>query len=340
MILVSTIVLSSCAVRNVDTSKDTEYADEALKVENYFPTKLNVKYIYEGHGNEFASYSVFTDYFSGNRMQLRYNNGGTEYVEVLENNNSEISVIFKKGECYYRENMTQTTAGLADIILKEPLVVGTTWTSAENKKRYISATDFEVATPSGTYLTVEVTTEENDGKTLSYYAQDVGLVQTVSRIDTSRVFSMLSKIEYDVPFAQNCSFFYPDVNADKIYYVERKLYFNTNDVTKQKIESEMKKMPKGDFGRLLGPNTVINNLYINTENIACVDFSDELLTEMNAGAGYEGMIMQCITNTIGNYYDVDKVYITVSSNPYSSGHIEMKEDEYFTVDLSNCVELK
>jgi spore germination protein GerM len=71
-----------------------------------------------------------------------------------------------------------------------------------------------------------------------------------------------------------------------------------------------------------------------------VDFSKELISEMNAGAGYEAMILKSITNTLGEYYGVSKVYITVDSSPYSSGHILMEKGEYFSVDLKNSFELK
>ena len=61
---------------------------------------------------------------------------------------------------------------------------------------------------------------------------------------------------------------------------------------------------------------------------------------MNAGSGYESMILQCITNTLGIYYGVTKVYLTVEDKPYSSGHIIMKKGQAFIVNLKDCVELK
>jgi hypothetical protein len=61
---------------------------------------------------------------------------------------------------------------------------------------------------------------------------------------------------------------------------------------------------------------------------------------MNAGAGYESMILQSIVNTLGGYYGVDQVYLTVEGEPYSSGHIAMKKGEFFKVNLNNSVEIK
>jgi hypothetical protein len=58
---------------------------------------------------------------------------------------------------------------------------------------------------------------------------------------------------------------------------------------------------------------------------------------MNAGSGYEAMILQCITNTLGNYYNTDQVYITIEGKPYESGHIVMKKGETFKVNYDNVI---
>ena len=67
--------------------------------------------------------------------------------------------------------------------------------------------------------------------------------------------------------------------------------------------------------------------------IVYIDFSKEFIDEMNAGAGYEGLILQSITNTMGSYYVVDEVYITVEGKPYESGHILLKKDETLKVNM-------
>ncbi|MCB2293692.1 GerMN domain-containing protein [Clostridium algoriphilum] len=79
----------------------------------------------------------------------------------------------------------------------------------------------------------------------------------------------------------------------------------------------------------------IKSLYLNKDNMVYVDFSKEFTQEMNAGSGYESQILQCITNTLGDYYMVKKDYITVECKPYSSGHILMENDEAFILDYKN-----
>ena len=149
------------------------------------------------------------------------------------------------------------------------------------------------------------------------------------------VSSSLSKMEKNVPFVQTVKFYYPNGNDSMNYITEKKLSFNTNDITKKIFEKNFKEVPSKNVGRLISPNTTIKSLYLNKDNMVYLDFSKEFTKEMNAGSGYESQILQCITNTLGDYYMVKKVYITVEGKPYSSGHILMKKGEAFIVNYKN-----
>ncbi|MHB8127093.1 MAG: GerMN domain-containing protein [Desulfitobacteriaceae bacterium] len=336
------VFLSSCAKPGEQNpvSQNNPSLKQALTINDYYSFKENTKYVYEGKGNEYASYNIFVDYITGNRVQLRSNNGGTEMVKILENKDGQLTMLLSRGECYYREDLTQSSSSNAEILLKEPLAKGTTWTLADNRKRFISNVEVEVATPLGNYKTLEVTTEGKEDKTLDYYAPNIGLVKTVFISNGQEVSSSLSKIENNVPLTQTVKFYYPNTNGDKLYFINKQLSFNTNDITKLIIEKAYKDLPKGDIGKVLGPNAKIKSLYLNKDNMVYVDFTKELVSEMNAGSGYEALILQSITNTLGTYYGVDKVYITIEGSPYSSGHIIKKKGEAFTVNFNNSFELK
>jgi len=360
-LIFSVVLLSSCAGKNVvkpsdqntvpkvTTPKvttpivkntDSEVVKALPTIKDYFSYIENTKYVYEGKGNEYAAKDVSVDYLTGNLVQLRSSNGGTVMSEVLQNKDGQLSKILSRPESYYRENLTGKPSGKAEVMLKEPLVKGTTWTIADNIKRSISNVDVNITTPSGKYKTIEVTTQNKDSKNLDYYAPNVGLVKSLYVAEGMEVSTTLSKIEKNVKFTQEVKFYYPNVIEDKLYFVSKKLSFNTNDITKIILEKAFKDLPKGNIGKVLGPNAKIKSLYLNKDNVVYVDFTKEMTSEMNAGSGYEGMILQSITNTLGTYYGVDKVYITIEGSPYSSGHILMKKGEAFTVNVKNSVELK
>ena len=343
-LLLALMLLTSCAKKDDQPSEGNQSPPPETKldhtIKDYFVYKENTKYVYEGQGNEYASYTVFIDYKSGNRVQLRSNNGGTETVKVLENQDGELRILLSRGESYYRENLTQVANGNMEILLKEPLLVGTSWTLSDSRKRFISNLEVNQTTPLGSYKTLEVTTEGKEGKTLDYYAPNIGLVKSVFTSNGVEVSSTLTRLETNVPLTQTVRFYYPNSNVDKLYFVNKQLSFNTNDITKIIFENAFKDLPKGDVAKVLGPNVKIKSLYLNKDNRAYIDFTKEFLSEMNAGSSYESLILQSITNTIGTYYGVDKVYLTIEDNPYVSGHIAMKKGEFFTVNLSNSVELK
>ena len=312
-----------------------------LTIKDYFSFKENTEYVYEGKGNEYASSNVLVDYLTGNCVQLRSNNGGTEVVKVLENKDGKLTMLLSRSECYYREDLIQSPSINAEILLEEPLIKGTTWTVMDNRKRYISNVELEVTTPLGKYRTLEVTTEEGNGdKTLDYYAPNVGLVKTVFVTKGDEISSSLSKIKKKVALVQTVKFYYPSINGDKLYFVNKQLTFNTNNITSNIFEKVFKDLPNGNLIKVLSPDVKIKSLYLNKSNIVDVDFTKDLVSEMNAAPSYEGIILQSITNTLGTYYGVDKVYISIEGRPYASGHISMKKDEFFKVNSKNSVELK
>lgn len=342
----SIMFVNGCASKNIVKTKEKNAVPKetkvALTIKDYFSLKGNTEYVYEGKGNEYAAYHAFVDYLANNRAQIRIRNGGTEIVKVLEYKEGSLTILLSREECYYRENFTQSKSisSNPEVLLKEPLIKGTSWTLADNRKRYISNVDVEVTTPSGNYKTLEVTTEGKGDKTLDYYAQNVGLVKSVFISNGNEITSCLSKIEKNTLLSQTVKFYYPNVNENKLYFVNKELSFNTNDITKSIIEKAYKELPKGNIARVLSPNTKIISLYLNKDNIVYVDFTKEFVTEMNAGSGYETMVLQSITNTLGKYYGAEKVYITVEGNPYTSSHIIMKKGESFTVNTKYSAELK
>lgn len=324
-----------------DTTSEQTSEKPAAKytIKDIYPFVSNTMYDYEGKGNEYASYTVWVDYIKGNRIQLRINNGGTEVSRVIENKNGELKLIYSREETYFREDFTSKKANKNEILIKEPIAKGTSWTLPDGRKRYISNMDVNVSTPAGNFKAVEVTTEGKDYKDIDYYAPNKGLIKTEYVAKGMNVTSTIKKIQNKASLTQTVRFYYPNINDDKLYYADKKLTFKTNDITKQTFEKMFKEAASEELGKPLSANVKIKSLYLNNDTVY-VDFSKEFITEMNAGSGYEGLILQSIVNTLGGYYGLDRVYITVENQPYSSGHIEMKKGETFKVDTKNSVKVK
>jgi spore germination protein GerM len=126
---------------------------------------------------------------------------------------------------------------------------------------------------------------------------------------------------------------------EKIYSVQFELSLKTGTDIRKALEEAMKKEPpKTSHLPLISANTKLNSLILEKDNTVHADFSNEFVSEMNAGAGYETLILQSVTNTIGNYFGTNKVLITLDGKPYESGHILMDEEEVFEVNMDQVVQ--
>lgn len=348
--VVSTVLLLAFSfgctrqIDNVNGSNDGNNTNEnpapqSLSIKEYFPIKENTKYVYQGTGNEYASYDVYIDYTSESKVQQRVNNGGTVVAKVIEVKDGKVTRLLSKGEVYYKENLLNEK-GDEEILLMEPLVKGTSWKLKDSRVRTITDISKDVATPSGNYKAIEVVTESGNDKTIDYYAKDVGLVKSVFTSGGSEITSSLSKIEENVTLTQKISFFYPNVSDDKIYYKDKDISFKTNDITREVIAAAYKESVNSKLGSVFSPNTKINSLYLNKDGMVYIDLNKAFITDMNAGSGYESMILQSIANTFGKYYNSEKVILTVDNNLYESGHIIMEKGQYIKVNYNDAIEIK
>ncbi len=314
---------------------------EAFTLEDYFPLEVDTEYVYEGAGNEYASYRRFNDYIdaSNKKLQTRTENGGTVTVRVLQIKDGALSVVYLANESYIRNNfMNQTSEADAEVLLMEPLTKGTNWTLSDGRTRTITGEKVAITTPYGSFETLEVTTESADNTTKDYYVAGVGLVKTVFESEGMEVSSTLSTVNKNTPYKQSFTLYYPDAD-EKIYMVPSELTLPTGSDALTVLEEAMKKdLPKDTYLPLMSKNTKLNSLTLEEGNILHADFSREFVSEMNAGAGYELRILQSVTNTLGNYFGVTKVLITLDGMPYESGHILMREGDVLEVSMENVVQ--
>ena len=333
IILISALVITACENENTTEPNNNVSETPTPKIEDYYPFTENTKYVFEGEGNEFAYFTTYVDYVDNNRIQTRTNNGGTETVKVMEIKEGQLIQIFSRGETYFRENFSDNEYEAAKILLKEPLEEGKSWSSDENSTSTITSILKEVVTKIGNFNAIEVTTEGEQGKTVDYYVKDIGLVKTVSSGEGYEVSSTISSIESNQPFIQPITLYYPNVDGVTLNTIDVQISFNTNDEPKDIIEKNIKDL---SVYEIISADTKINALYFNEEeNSVHIDLSKEFIADMNAGAGFEAMILQSITNTLGTYYGVQNVYITIDGGPYESGHIIIEKGEPYKVDLKN-----
>lgn len=236
------------------------------KVSDYFPIRENTEYLYEGKGNEFAGFSLYTDYTSEGVVQQMVSNGGTMLARVYAIRDGKVTRVLSKGEVYYRENMLQLGDGGGEVILMEPLKKGTAWTLEDGSTRSITGVNTYIKTPIGNFSCIEVITEGKNGMTIDYYAKDVGLVKTIFQSEGMEVSSTLMSMVEDAARKQTVRFYYPDIEDGRIYYMEKELEYRTNDSTGRILEEAYKVGVSNTLGVVLPTNAAIKTLTLDEED--------------------------------------------------------------------------
>lgn len=118
-----------------------------------------------------------------------------------------------------------------------------------------------------------------------------------------------------------------DLDKDELVYSEQEFAISKDE----KIEDVFTKLLKEKFAdtRLLVmaiPNDATIQKIEIKEDKAYVDMSEDY-AYMNYGAGSEWLALKSLANTIGNYYEVSEVVVTINGEPYSSGHILFESGE-------------
>ncbi len=347
-IILSTLFLASCAHGQIDNSKSSNSSNlkvdtvvTKLTISDIFPFKKDMQLKYTSGTGDNSSSTLSVDYIKNNRLQFRLVNADTSVGYVVENSNGELKMITSRDEFYYHDDLTSIQNAKPDIMLKEPLVKGTSWKLVNGDKRYISNDSVQIATASGKYIALEVTTETENGKVIDYYAPNIGLVKKITSTSNKNIISSLESTTDSGTSTETVKFYYPNAQETNIQFFKRQLHFKTDDDAKTYFETFFKETPSSDLVSILPPNVKINKLYFNyIEKKVYVDFSKEFETEMNLGSTGEDLVLKCITDTLCDYYNVDKLNLTVEGMPYQSGHIIMKPNEAMYIDIKNIVEFK
>ncbi len=335
-VLLAVFFLVSCGEKKPETTPDnspTPTADAVGKagtVKDYFPMKADTQYEYETITGRESRHSIYATYLNDDTIQRRYSYGIYNPTELITYKDGKIVLIFADPQFNYFEQIPTELYNRNDILLQEPLDKGAKWFMNTNIQCEVTGINVPVEVPYGKLDALEVTANVTDGSVKKfYYAKDIGLVKTVDQRANGQEDSYgLKEIKEGTSLTVNPQFFWYDPVADEVKSEPRALNLNTNTDIPKLLESELKKGVKS----LFTPNTKINSLEISRkESLLLLDLSSEFLSEMVAGSGVEQNLLQNITDTLGKFYETDKVQITIDGKRYESGHIIMEIGEYLDV---------
>lgn len=337
LVIITILALNGCSSEiKVDPPIEEPTVEEVNLVE-YFPQIPNQVYYYRGEGNEYAEFIMHTDYIEGNLIQQRINNGGTEIVRVFNVDDEKIKIIYEKPETYYRENFIGKE-NIDKIKIEAPLEKGNSWVNSGITYE-ITETQVNIPTGAGNYTAIEIVAKDGEWTIKEYYSLGVGLIKMVYENPEISISSTLEKIEQG-PYSTYIDFFYPNIEDEKYYSKSIPIEFFTNDATGDKIAEAYKDNEIPNTGAVFSEATNINELFLDEDGVVNLDLNQAFISNMNAGASYESMILQSITNTFCKYYGSEKLKLTIDGNYYESGHIAIEKDEYLTPDYTNEIKVE
>jgi len=180
VILLSALLILGLAVGLSLSVADTSEAKITAGPGKYFPLTKGSYWVYEGSGNEFASFKRTVVYASGNRGQIE-EAGGDISGSVYQANPCAVTRIYFSPEQYQRKNLLDATPNDNTMLISTPLSKGTIWYSPEGT-RTITSTTATVTTPAGRFKNCLAVRLNGDGYTITeYYAPRVGMVKRVYR---------------------------------------------------------------------------------------------------------------------------------------------------------------
>ncbi|SFC13064.1 Sporulation and spore germination [Alkalibacterium subtropicum] len=328
-----------------DETEDDDQAEVDQDLTVWFPKFEDTLMDYEGEGNEFAPFTRYPQFVKDESIQIVESTGGTDVVTIYEYSENEVREVFIRPETYFREDFADT--GLEseqedfEIILQLPLEEGHSWESPSGSTSEITGVAVDKALPSGNVTALEVTrTSENGSETVEYYAEDIGLVERVFRTEEGEniISSTLNTRAENTPEEFPLTVYSVDDQAMGLERTSVTMELYTNEPARLAMAEILRgQAPDTETARVIVDSTEINFMYLRQDGVVHADFSVDL-ADMNAGSGVEALILQGIVNTIGSYYNVEDVLLTLDNEPYESGHIALEEGETLSVDYSNINE--
>lgn len=246
---------------------------------------------------------------------LGYDNGEVYRVNI-EEENKEIKPYINKIKAQNSEK---------EVILKDPIQLGTKW---DNKE--ITDVAVKINTPSGEFLCIEVTSEEESIEKRSYYSEKVGLIKEVLYNKESKNVDeiVISKIYENSTFINNFNGYYYDIIIG--YLVKEKLEYNfkTNDKEIEIITTLVEELEnKVGYNMFRGKD--INEIEVfENEDYVYIDLKD--FTLQGLGSGSESGYINSISNLLIDFYGVSQVQITSNGEILQSGHFDLSEKIKYT----------
>jgi len=307
-----------------------------LELSNYLPY---VAYQLKQFSNESGSYTTYVDFFdeSNRVMQVREIVGATNYVNIYEWSEQAIQLTARHENTALFENLMQDVSSTPDAnltLLSAPVAVGTTWSYDGTHTSQIVGLYESLTLGEQQYNeVVEVSTPFEAYDLRQYYASGDGLILTryVDNVEvsTGEQFWQVTGNSHQVMMILNRNVAQPQTEGEYLLSLEKVPFaYQTNDSLARAFQRLFT-----DLGWITD-DIVVNSLTVEEAGVANLDFSAGVVAAFNQHPSTETSIIPAIVATVGQYFNVTQVRLTVNTVGLLPDIIAYPENGIYQVDAS------
>lgn len=330
-------VPETVTLAELDPSSWTQLPEgTTLELSNYLPY---VAYQLKQFSNESGSYTTYVDFFdeSNRVMQVREIVGATNYVNIYEWSEQAIQLTARHENIALFENLTQDVSSTPDAnltLLSAPVAVGTTWSYDGTHTSQIVGLYESLTLGEQQYTeVVEVSTPFEAYDLRQYYASGDGLILTRyvdnAEVSTGEQFWQVTGNSHQVMMILNRDVAQPQTEGEYLLSLEKVPFaYQTNDSLARAFQRLFT-----DLGWITD-DIVVNSLTVDEAGVANLDFSAGVVAAFNQHPSTETSIIPAIVTTVGHYFDVTQVRLTVNTVGLLPDTLAYPENGIYQVDAS------
>lgn len=330
-------VPETVTLAELDPSSWTQLPEgTTLELSNYLPY---VAYQLKQFSNESGSYTTYVDFFDENKrvMQVREIVGATNYVNIYEWSEQAIQLTARHENIALFENLTQDVSSTPDAnltLLSAPVAVGTTWSYDGTHTSQIVGLYESLTLGEQQYTeVVEVSTPFEAYDLRQYYASGDGLILTryVDNVEvsTGEQFWQVTGNSHQVMMILNRDVAQPQTEGEYLLSLEKVPFaYQTNDSLARAFQRLFT-----DLGWITD-DIVVNSLTVDEAGVANLDFSAGVVAAFNQHPSTETSIIPAIVATVGHYFNVTQVRLTVNTVGLLPDTLAYPENGIYQVDAS------
>lgn len=301
-------------VRKLDLPMQSEHL-----LETYFPVFKDTVWYYKGD-IYLQDTRLWVDFIRDKAFQMHFKDGQTEWIKIYIEEEDAIYEVATIEDVIHKQDYTNVRQ-YKNVVLKLPIEKGATWVQSDGVAKTIANTNVKIKTPLGHFNAIEVVTKGPDFTMTEYYSEKLGCIKKVYSDGKKEECKELINYESNKAVKHNITLYLGNKETGKLEAVQQEITIRTNEEPKHFLTDLLSKSIEENYIIPLLTGTMIEAIYIDKDE-------NRLIVDMNAAYGFidyetgtEKLAVMSLVNTIGYYYGVGEVVLTVEGSSSQATYI-------------------